>query len=445
MGDKLSISEAKAMELLLHFDALRGKHSTGVAVAKKHGALELYKEVGPPDFLYRKFPDKFVQGRLMLHDTMMVMGHNRWATQGLINEESAHPFNFTNIVGAHNGTVNLFSLKDFPGHKHFQIDSQIICSHLDQGSLQDLWDKADGAMALSWWDKNEHVLNLARNKERPLHYAITPDKSTLYWASEDWFIWLSTGRNGIKLKDEDVQEIEEDTHYKFKMVDGKVEVDKIKLNPFVRPTPSYQNHGGKGYGTTTSASVEPYNKYHTDEFLLESWHPTIVQNVKGKKIPTQGFFEGSNFQYETVRVVVKNVTQEILDVIKDIEEENMWSTWKCSKMEWNMFKKSKEWFHLGYWDDTKMVWDYKTNSSTMGKVITLDNYKTKKEEESPPEFAPFMGMMIPRAQWETNINKCKGCAQCGADASWEERKTMRWWYQGSEIVFDCPTCLGTYN
>jgi hypothetical protein len=296
-------------------------------------------------------------------------------------------------------------------------------------------------MALTWWDKNEKELNFARNKERPLHYVITPDQKTLIWASEEWFIWISTSKNGIKLNDNSIQEVEEDTHYKFKLVEGKVEVNKIKLSPFKRPPIVIQTGGNKP--TKDTVGVNAASKYHTDEFLIETWNPTAFETKNGKREEATGYFEGSNFQYERVRVVVNNITEEIREIIKDLEEENMWSTWKTTKMQWHQFKKSKEWFHFCHWHDVVMIWDYKANSSPNNNVITL--HPPKKTEVVLPDYAPFMGMMIPKAQWETNLQKTKGCAQCGNDVTWEDRKKMRWWYHGSEIVFDCPTCAGTYN
>ena len=449
MGDKLGFPEAKAMEWLLHLDATRGKDSTGVAVAKKHGAVELYKEVGPPDFLYRKFPDKFNKGKLILHDVQMVLGHNRWATQGLVNEENAHPFNFTNVVGAHNGTVPLYSLRDFEGHKHFSIDSKIIYSHIDQAPLQELWDKADGAMALTWWDKNEHTMNFARNKERPLCYAITADGTTLIWGSEDWFIWLACGRNGIKLPENGVINVEEDTHYKFKIVEGKVEVDKIKLNPFKRP--AYVVHGGKstqiGDGTT-----KYYDGYHEENFFIEEWTPYAHRKDEhGKMQPVAGWFTGSTYDYEIIKVRVTHIDATIQAIIDRLNDDDMWCSWSSKKTQLRQAKKSKQWFNfIENWADVTLDYDPRKVDGKGGKVIVLDNYKQKalpKPQQQTPEYVNFMGYMIPKAQWEKNVELRgnAGCTQCGNTVTWEDRNGMKWWYHGSDLVYDCPTCAGTYN
>ena len=446
MGNNLGHQEAKAMEWLLHLDATRGKDSTGVAVAKKHGAVELYKEVGPPDFLYKKFPDKFHKGRLILHDVNMVMGHNRWATQGVVNENNAHPFNFTNVVGAHNGTVPLYSLRDFPGHKQFHIDSQIIYSHLNEHPLQDLWDKADGAMALTWWDKNTKELNMVRNKERPLCYAITPDKSTLIWGSEDWFIWLACGRNGIKLGEGAVVSLEEDVHHKFKIVEGKIEVDKIKLNPFKKPT--VIQHTG-----TTDGQNGYSNFFHEENFFIEEWTPCAWGKDKnGQKIEVGGFFTGSTFDYEIVKIRVNNVDKQIIDIINRLNEDDMWCAWSSKKVELRQNKKSKHWFNfVSHWADVKLEYDPRDqDSNENNKVIELFPNNQPKALPKPldnqvNEYAKMMNYMIPREQWEKNVLKADGCAQCGNHITWDDRNDIRWWYHGADLVFDCPTCNRTYN
>lgn len=442
MGNNLGYSEAKAMEWLLHLDATRGKDSTGVAVAKKHGAVELYKEVGPPDFLYKKFPDKFHKGRLILHDVNMVMGHNRWATQGVVNENNAHPFNFTNIVGAHNGTVPLYSLRDFPGHKHFHIDSQIIYSHLDEGPLQDLWDKADGAMALTWWDKNTKELNMVRNKERPLCYAITPDQSTLIWGSEDWFIWLACGRNGIKLGEGAVVSLEEDVHHKFSIKEGKIEVDKIKLTPFKKPTTTIIHRG-----TTDLQTISVNDKYHAEDFFIEEWTPyAFGKDKNGKRVEVSGWFSGSTFDYELIKVRVMHIDDQIRKIIERLNQDDMWCAWHSKKVELKQHKKSKQWFnYIEHWSDVSLDYDPRDHISE-SKVISLLDYAPKAlPKPETPQYAKMFNYMIPKDQWEKNVNKANGCAQCGNHATWEDRNIMKWWYHGPDLVYDCPTCVGSYN
>jgi hypothetical protein len=115
------------------------------------------------------------------------------------------------------------------------VDSQVIYSHLGAGNtIQSVWDVADGAMALTWYDKSTKKLNIARNKERPLYISKSKDGKSVYWASESWMIWIATSRNGIKDIDDPVA-IDVDKHYQFSIgEDGLLVSEEAPLSPFVR-------------------------------------------------------------------------------------------------------------------------------------------------------------------------------------------------------------------
>lgn len=151
-GDYLGKPDSQALHTLLHLDVVRGYDSTGLALCGEH-YNEIYKAVGQPHQLYAKYGTKYFK-EVGLADLKMfdaAIGHNRWATQGAVSEEYAHPFDMGDIIGAHNGTVSKFSLKKLVEEDGMN-DSQMIFKWLNDSNenVQQLWNEADGAMALTW-------------------------------------------------------------------------------------------------------------------------------------------------------------------------------------------------------------------------------------------------------------------------------------------------------
>ena len=82
------------------------------------------------------------------------------------------------------------------------MDSKILFSHLDHtGDINEIWKNADGAMALVWWDKEKKTLQMIRNKQRPLFVAYGEDDKSIFWASEEWMLYIATSRNSVKIKE----------------------------------------------------------------------------------------------------------------------------------------------------------------------------------------------------------------------------------------------------
>lgn len=229
-GD-IGIQERKAFRNLLILDQFRGRHSTGIAVIDhdvKNNTVnhDIFKAVGAPENLFNKYDKDFKDG-VFDFDCVALIGHNRHATQGEVNEEGAHPFEFKDVIGCHNGTVHQYSLSDFYGYKDFQIDSQIIFSELNENkNIANVWSKADGAMALVWWDYSDMKLKMIRNKERPLHYVFSEDNKTVFWASEVWMLTVALNQNGIKFDKAKIESVPVNKLHSFEVLNGYLTTPK---------------------------------------------------------------------------------------------------------------------------------------------------------------------------------------------------------------------------
>lgn len=246
--------KAKAMfNLLLHFDVPRGPHSTGIGIVYEDNNTRVFKEVGKPDAIYAAHQEDFSEYGVLKHDKVRcLIGHNRWKTQGAIDRDSAHPFEFGDVLGAHNGTVEWrYNTKLDNGDEKFQIDSQKIFNHLSRHeNPQTIWDifpdDKDAAMALVWWDKRSNALNIARNTQRPMFMVKQKNENIIYWASEKWMLELSADYTRVEL--EEIVQLKANIHAQFKMEAGKLDMTTNPLVPFVPPKVVYQTRGSTGYG-----------------------------------------------------------------------------------------------------------------------------------------------------------------------------------------------------
>lgn len=177
----------------LYINALRGPHSTGVAFISIDKPPVVLKEMGPPTVLFSN--EEFRPNLNKYMSLIGFMGHNRWATQGAVKVENAHPFTHGHITLCHNGTLT--RLERMRGltmpYMFFDTDSETICHALSRTSIEEVWYNLYGAAVLVYWDDNEKSLNFISNGERPFHFITATNKhtknvETIYWASESWMM-----------------------------------------------------------------------------------------------------------------------------------------------------------------------------------------------------------------------------------------------------------------
>lgn len=268
---------------MLVVDILRGKHSTGVATATYNGVTTVIKKaLNAVDMLdLKSYKDEMLFGHNLL------IGHNRYATKGAINNVNAHPFEFDRVVGAHNGTLRAYNQLD--DAKDFDVDSECLYNHINDNGFQDAFEKVTGAFALSWFDKETKELNLVRNDERPLYYCYSDDFTTLFWASEHWMLLGILARNGIKHTE--LVNLKVDNLYRFKMPEvfntKNVVLDAPTIREYKKPKPKTTpyvhkavNNGArtsdfrqmKVYkGTEVSFCVDDHGKDYTQTPFIEGF------------------------------------------------------------------------------------------------------------------------------------------------------------------------------
>lgn len=235
---------------MLVFDYVRGEHSTGTAFADSNGEITVVKKLGNP---FELMDSKSFDREASKTTNMMIMGHNRYATQGKVNKVNAHPFQFGTTVGAHNGTLR--SGRGLEDYNKFDVDSQALMFNIANKGM-DVVEEIDGAFALTVYNQETKELSIIRNKERPLFMTVTEDEKTLFWASEEWMLSVALSRNGVEFLP--IIQTEVGTLYTFyKGADGKIGMVEEKKNMYVAPPPVTRTH----YGSYFSAPKEEIRFY----------------------------------------------------------------------------------------------------------------------------------------------------------------------------------------
>ena len=235
-------------EQLLFTDTIRGVDSTGIFGVNAHGNVIAHKTAtAAPAALQTTTFKEFINSIYM--SQKMVFGHNRASTRGATVDENAHPFVEGNICLMHNGTLHT--------HKELantDVDSHAICHSLNERGYRETFEKVDGAFALIWYDAETKRLHMARNKERPLHMAVSQD--AFYFASElkmlDWVL----SRNDVK--DYKIYYLAEDETYTWELENPK----DYKTNS--TPKKKHYTKSHTTYPVTTMVNRKPYGKKHMD-------------------------------------------------------------------------------------------------------------------------------------------------------------------------------------
>ncbi len=187
VAGKLEFADERLIKQLLVDDYWRGPDSTGLASVRTNNDVHIAKIASHPiDLFDMKHFEKALSG----WQSKAFIGHNRSATRGKVSAVNAHPFQFDNIVGAHNGTLSTKSHKDLEAAagQEFNVDSMAIFAAIAKVGIDETVKLLQGAWALTWFDLEVNKLFLLRNDQRPLWYSVSEDFKKVIWASEYEFI-----------------------------------------------------------------------------------------------------------------------------------------------------------------------------------------------------------------------------------------------------------------
>jgi hypothetical protein len=241
-------SSRDRMALLIWDNEERGVHSTGVYSLTSG----MHKKAETASKFLKTVDKKFLEDNV-------IIAHTRHATMGAKNEENAHPYEFGEYVGAHNGWLikndRRNEIKEVCGkfgydEKLFNVDSKLIFHHISQQNSLKAVEDIEGAMALSII--HEGSLWLYRRESKPLYF-LQFGGSFYYSSRKEGLEFLLT-----KEQDQSVSLLPANTF--FKVVNGflteEIEIAPPKIEIKMDEVPStfntrftYSNSADKKYWT----------------------------------------------------------------------------------------------------------------------------------------------------------------------------------------------------
>lgn len=414
---------------LLELDTLRGPHSTGVLFVSTTGATEVVKKTGTPWDLYQHKAAE----EAFKNNHNVLMGHNRWATQGRINNINAHPFDMGNIIGAHNGTlIGRYNLDDY---KEFDVDSENIYHHMERNGVAETIPNLNGAFALTWWNQEEGTLNMIRNDQRTLFYVFTEDQKTLLWASEAWMLQVATHAAGVKIGK--IEDLAQEVHHSFEVPMGfntqakpfeKVRLRKMQM--YVPPV--YPRYNSSWPDRTERAALVVERKA-----ILSVVKNKDVDVVKKSITSNASFIEHQKFVNGTHKFYVwgagtSNTGQRYIQCYS-VEDDRIAIRCFCQEDNYlwkKMLKSSKHFEGL-----------IKAFSSSDGSYLTTD-LRTIKEVEvedytDVPEvyFPGYEGTTLTKVEYAKAVDG--GCAWCSGHVDEEDSLTIHWVSCTELVCGDC--------
>lgn len=289
---------------LLLANQLRGMHGTGMFRVDKDSDYVDWLKIGDHASRFKNLKEYFPFIEQAYKEGQVIIGHNRYATTGSIDTNSAHPFTHKNITLVHNGRIYNTNEKK----NGVSVDSESFTIDLanSEDDFKSVISDIKGAAALVWYNKKTKLLHMYRNEERPLSLFKTPFGWVL--ASEmDMGTWI-LGRTKTTVTEK--RSLIPGTLYTVDLKDDQRKLTEEKLER-KSTTVYYGSASQPYYGFQQSRIITPSvtSKVRVGDVILFSYTNSSFITLNDLEYTHEGILEDDDDNAISARVFFKSKTK----------------------------------------------------------------------------------------------------------------------------------------
>lgn len=270
-------------EQLLVADTIRGEDSTGVVYVEKDGDFHTFRDAAPAFYNVSSILDSSQMKGSYGYGKALI-GHNRAATVGKVEDETSHPFVVDDVFAmVHNGT-----LRNHTALHNTTVDSEALAKHLephfagklDKEPFEKAMGEVEGAYAVVGYHQKDHKIVLMRNAERPL--VIYEDATMIAWASEGLMLHWILARNGVDVSKGKLETLP--IHQVYTINLGTNKSEGVDFVPEKKPIQAVSQTATKAPWVTTPTTKTTTGGVSKNQFkrllknLAWSYHTFTIQN-----------------------------------------------------------------------------------------------------------------------------------------------------------------------
>jgi predicted glutamine amidotransferase len=321
--NKYNHSVRQLLHDMLWIGSIRGDNSTGL-IYEEDGSPEMYKRAIPGwDFVQLKRTVKLL---LDYNKTPYFIGHNRAATRGDVNTSNAHPFEFGDILGIHNGTLTNHHALSPVGAKH-EVDSQHLYHAISENGFAAVVPRINGSFNLLWHDKSDNTIHLCKNETRPYSFAKIKDKDMLIGASEKSMLKWLVKKHGMEI--EYCWDPKDNMEYIWEVGVDMVKPSKtVQHKGYVAPPVTYGNNFKSNYPAHQNrgaANTVVYLPKTPTLDVVEFYVDTCVWNMHITNGYKTGTFYGKTAGHNSKPVIVYGAREHELVLNEWYKGSGLWT------------------------------------------------------------------------------------------------------------------------